>query len=388
MDMTARPDGETTVLIVDDDDILRTLMRAALRHEGFRVIECADGSEALERCVVERPDLLISDVAMPVMDGFELCRRLRRDPATQHLPILMATGLDDSASITKAYDSGATDFIAKPLNLTVLTHRVRYMLRAASVFAELQQNERTLAVAKEVAEKANEAKTNFLAIVSHELRTPLNAIIGFASVMRDSLMGPLPDAYVTYPQVIAESGEHLLDIINSVLDVARAESNRLTLDEERVDPSKVAAFVHTMFDETTRVAGLAFSVDADDRLPPFHADLHKIQQVLINLVSNAVKFSAEGGRVTVRLTIGPGGQPTFEVADNGIGMTADEIATAMTPFGQVDASLSRKHGGLGLGLPICKHLVELHGGALTIDSDLGRGTTVRVTLPAGRVVAS
>src|SRR4029077_16502125 len=223
------------ILIVDDDPIVRSLMRATLEVDGYDIIEAENDEEACRLLETSRPELLISDVVMPRMDGFALCRELRRRPEAAYLPILMATGLDDVPSITKAYEAGATDFISKPINWVVLGHRVRYMLRASQAFDDLRQNQDHLVAAKEEAEAASRAKTQFLANMGHELRTPLNAIIGFSTIMRDGAFGPLNTRYAEYASAIADSGAHLLAIINDILDLARAEANRLVLVEEEVE---------------------------------------------------------------------------------------------------------------------------------------------------------
>jgi response regulator RpfG family c-di-GMP phosphodiesterase len=209
--------NDAWILIVDDDPIVRSLMRDALEDEGFSVVEAEDGVEACRVCEERLPVLLVVDVVMPQMDAFELCRELRNRPATKDVPILIATGLDDLHSVAKAYDAGATDFIAKPLNWLILNHRIRYMLRAARAFNELRQNQERLRTAKDEAEAANRAKSEFLTNMSHELRTPLNAIIGFSSMMRDQLAGPLGTQYLEYTKIIVESGTHLLAIINDIL---------------------------------------------------------------------------------------------------------------------------------------------------------------------------
>src|SRR4029077_5119492 len=181
------------------------------------------------------------DVVMPRMDGFELCRELRGRLASAYVPIVVATGLDDVPSITRAYDAGATDFIPKPVNWLVLNHRVRYILRASRAFQELRRNQEHLIAAKEAAEAANQSKSEFLANMSHELRTPLNAIIGFSGMMSDHMFGPLDEKYAEYAAVVGDSGRHLLAIINDILDLARADANRLVVAEEEVQISRVIA---------------------------------------------------------------------------------------------------------------------------------------------------
>ncbi|MBV8535028.1 MAG: hybrid sensor histidine kinase/response regulator [Alphaproteobacteria bacterium] len=374
-------DPPSSLLIVDDDEIVRSLMRTSLEQAGFAVREAADGRDALNLCAEELPDLLVADVVMPHMDGFQLCRALRAQPRSAHLPILMATGLDDTSSIEKAYECGATDFISKPISWLLLSHRVRYMLRAARAFEELRANQEVLIAAKIAAEAANKSKTEFLANMSHELRTPLNAIIGFSTLMRDSTLGPIPAKYQTYPGLIVESGEHLLDIINSVLDIAKAESDKLVLDRHEVEVEPIVRFSSDLAVQMAAKAQVQYAVEVADDLPRLYADAPKLRQVLLNLLSNAIKFTPSGGRVTLKVLPDDLGGIAFLVQDTGIGMDAQNIEIALKPFGQVDAKLARKYGGVGLGLPLSKKLVELHGGTLEIDSAPGAGTTVSVRLP-------
>ncbi|MHA1538387.1 MAG: sensor histidine kinase [Alphaproteobacteria bacterium] len=239
--------------------------------------------------------------------------------------------------------------------------------------------------AKEDAETANRAKSEFLANMSHELRTPLNAIIGFSEIMEQQLLGQLSDQYRDYAGNIQTSGVHLLEIINDILDISRIESGDVELTEETFSLRSAVKSSVRLIDERARAKKIVVSVDVAADLPGLFADERKIKQVLINLLSNAVKFTGDGGKVSVsaRMT---GSGLAIEVSDNGIGMRASDIPTALSPFGQVDSVLARKYEGTGLGLPLSKTLVELHGGELRIDSEMNRGTSVAVTLPGERLV--
>ena len=374
-----------SILIIDDDPIVRTIMRAGLEDGGFFVLEAEDGEEGYATCAREHPDLLISDAVMPRMGGFDLCRRLRSTPGFAHIPIVIATGLDDVASIAEAYNAGATDFISKPINCTVLTHRVRYLLRAAKAFEALTEHQKHLIAAKEMAEAASRAKSDFLANMSHELRTPLNAIIGFASIMRDGKFGPLKKRYAEYAAMITDSGSHLLAIINDILDLAKAEANQLVLDEEEIELAHTVTLSMSILQDMSKRAGVVCTTDIQNDLPILVADAAKIRQIVINLLGNAIKFTNPGGMVRVVVRREADGAIAISVCDTGIGIPQDKIDLVLTPFGQVESVLARRHNGAGLGLPITKRLVELHGGTLTLESELGVGTTATIRLPRERL---
>ncbi|HEY1796329.1 MAG TPA: response regulator [Stellaceae bacterium] len=366
-----------TILVVEDDPVVRSLTRDTLEDEGYDVVEAEDGIGACEICEKSTPSLIIADVLMPRMDGFELCRTLRQRPETQHVPILVATGLEDHQSIATAYEAGATDFVSKPINWLVLGYRIRYMLRAANAFTDLL-------VEKERAEAADRAKSAFLANMSHELKTPLNAIIGFSGIMRDEMFGPIGEQYADYAKFISDSGAHLLTIINDILELAKSEVQGLKLTEDDADVAQIVSFSTGIVTEMALKADIACSTMVEPGLPCFHGDGKKLQQVLINLLSNAIKFTPAGGRVDLTAGRDASRGLVFRVADTGIGIAPDKMAVAMMPFGQIDSTLSRKYDGAGLGLPLTKRLVDLHGGTLQIDSAVGRGTTVTVRFPPGR----
>ena len=248
-------------------------------------------------------------------------------------------------------------------------------------------SERDLREAKERAEAASQAKSAFLASVSHELRTPLNAIIGFSQIMATGVFGSLGNPkYQDYAKDIQSSGQHLLSVINDILDISRAEADRLELRESEIDMAGAIAASLKSVRTSADVGAVILDVQCPDDLPVLRADDVRIRQILINLLSNAVKFTERGGSVTTVARLETTGAMVLEVADTGIGMSEDQVAVALAPFGQVDSSLARKYGGTGLGLPLSRRLAELHGGTLDISSSSRVGTTVRVRFPAARVV--
>jgi PAS domain S-box-containing protein len=259
----------------------------------------------------------------------------------------------------------------------------------ANDVTELRWREEALVRTKEAAELANRTKGEFLANMSHELRTPLNAIIGFSEVMANEILGPLEnEQYKGYCTDITDSARHLLVLINDILDSAKIESRQMTLSEEAVDAEALSRSVVRLMAPRAERAGVAVTVNAAPGLPRLRADKTKLKQILINLVSNAVKFTLHGGRVDISARIGEDGAFIFEVSDTGIGIAAKDIARALAPFGQVDARISRRFEGTGLGLPLAKSLAELHGGAFELTSQPDVGTRVTIRLPAARILRS
>jgi signal transduction histidine kinase len=244
-----------------------------------------------------------------------------------------------------------------------------------------------LRAAKERAELADRTKSEFLANMSHELRTPLNAILGFAEVLRDAIMGPLDTRYRSYAADIHGSGQHLLDVINDILDLSKIEVGRLELREDSVALRDIADACRRVIEAKAATAGVALVFTVADDLPLIDADTTRLKQVLLNLLSNAIKFTPSGGCVTISAWAEASGL-VIAVADTGIGMRAQDIPIALEPFRQIDAVLNRRYEGTGLGLPLAKRLIELHGGTIEIDSAPGRGTTVRVRLPALRIIGT
>lgn len=246
--------------------------------------------------------------------------------------------------------------------------------------------EEDLRRSKQEAELANRTKSEFLANMSHELRTPLNAVLGFSQVMRDELLGPLgTPRYREYADDIHRSGALLLNIINDVLDLAKLEAGKVELREETFSlPGAIRESARLVRDRA-REGDLTLDLPLSDGDPWIVGDERLIKQVVLNLLSNAVKFTPPGGRVSVRIEEGASGAIVIHVADTGIGMSEEDIPRALAPFGQIDSAFTRRHAGTGLGLPLAKSLVELHGGDLTIRSGPGEGTDIAVTIPTRRV---
>ena len=244
-----------------------------------------------------------------------------------------------------------------------------------------------LSIARYEAEAINRAKSEFLANMSHELRTPLNAVIGFSQIMREETLGPLgSEDYIDYATNIFDSGQHLLELINDILDLSKVESGRDDLNEEILDVRDLVKSVLVLVQHRPGGEGVTLTTDLADDLALLRADARKLKQILVNLLSNAMKFTEAGGEVTLKIWCRPSSGYIMQVSDTGIGISLEDIPKALSVFGQVDGELSRKYEGTGLGLPLSKSLVEMHSGSLDLQSELGVGTTVTIRLPAERIV--
>ena len=250
----------------------------------------------------------------------------------------------------------------------------------------LEKTSQNLSLALEAADAANRAKSAFLAGMSHELRTPLNAIIGFSEMMTLEALGPIGNQrYLGYAKDIHGSGVHLLALINDILDLSRIDSGQGKLDESLVDLHEIAAQSLRFVTPQADANRLNLDLSCEHEMPVMRADARKLKQALINLLANAVKFTPPGGRISVRIFCFEAGI-AIAVTDTGIGIAAQDIPRALECFGQVDSTLSRKYDGVGLGLPLAKQFMELHGGTLSLESTVNVGTTVTLTLPAWRIV--
>jgi len=268
----------------------------------------------------------------------------------------------------------------------IVSHRrTEQALTAARRQAEHAADSARLALLN--AEAANRTKTEFLANMSHELRTPLNAIIGFSDVMRKQMLGPLEQnpKYLAYADDINGAGKHLLGIINDILDIAKIEAGQLDLKEDIFDLEPLIESVTALLRKPAAERGIRVVHNQARNLPWLRGDEKKLRQILINLLTNSLKFTPEGGVVTLALSFV---ERCVEICvlDTGVGIAESDLERALQPFGQVDSSLSRRHEGTGLGLPISKALAELHGADFELVSEVGKGTAVTIRFPAERSV--
>jgi PAS domain S-box-containing protein len=495
-------ESSTNILIVDDEMVNIAVLQGVLEAAGYQPRAAYNGREALEAIAQSLPDLILLDVMMPELDGFEVCRRVKDSPQGRDIPIIIITALDDAEDYARAIDCGADDFMTKPFTFAVLRARVRGYLRARQATIRLRQSEEryrqlvefspdamlvchnntvlfvneasrhllrattpeqllgtpflervhpacragvterlcqvqeyhtasppleqqyvrldgtTVAVevaampisfqgtsaalvvarditerlqardalhaAKDAAESANLAKSQFLANMSHELRTPLNAIIGYSEMLLEEGEELEPADFLPDLQKIHGAGKHLLGLINDILDLSKIEAGKMTVCIEPFIVADLIGEVMSTVEPLVAKNANTLNVHVADAAGTMHSDLTKVKQSLLNLISNASKFTEQG---TITLTITRqtlAGQDwlTFQVCDTGIGMTPEQMGKLFQAFMQADASTTRKYGGTGLGLTITQRFCHMLGGNITVESVSGQGSTFTIHLPA------
>lgn len=264
--------------------------------------------------------------------------------------------------------------------------QIKYFECALYEITERRNAELALVQAKEQADFANRSKSEFLANMSHELRTPLNAIIGFSEIIRDQLFGPVgQEQYLEYAKDIYDSGELLLSLINDILDMSKIEAGKRALAESMIDIERVVQSVVRLIASRAKSGKIKLNIKITPELPVLRGEERAIKQILTNLMTNAIKFTPENGTVSLDAYMDDFGRMAIVIEDTGIGIAAEDIATALAPFGQIESALSRKHQGTGLGLPLTKALTELHDGTFGLQSELGKGTIVTLLFPAARI---
>jgi signal transduction histidine kinase len=356
------------ILIVDDTLANLRLLTEMLREQGYKVRGAPNGEIALNAARSSPPDIVLLDINMPGMNGYEVCQEMKSDERIRDLPIIFLSALDEALDKVKAFQVGGVDYITKPFQLEEVLARIESQLKMQRLQGELKE-------ARQEAERANQAKSLFLANMSHEIRTPMNAILGYAQILVDD--EELTDKQRKGIETIRTSGEHLLALINDVLDLSKIEAGREELHQSDFNLQNLVRTLSTMFHMRCEQKGLRWRVEDELSATPVHGDEKKLRQVLINLLGNAVKFTEEGEVVLKVSTCGEH-RYRFEVADTGPGIPTDRQATVFEAFQQEEGGWEK--GGTGLGLAIARRHVALMGGQLEIESTAGVGTSFSFSL--------
>lgn len=378
------------ILIVDDVLANLRLLRAMLDEQGFETRGVPNGTTALRAARAHPPDLILLDINLPDLSGYEVCQTLKADPVTQGIPIIFISAIDEVVDKVKAFAVGGADYISKPIQIEEVLARVENQLTVRLLQQQLKRTNETLeqqiatrtaqlAEAKQHAEEMSRLKSAFLANISHELRTPLASIIGFASVLSEESEGDQQE----FARLIEQSGQRLLTTLNSILDLSMLEAGTVEADIEVVDVVPEVEQQIAIWGAVAADKRLHLTADVPEQPVQVFVDKALLKRILDNLIGNAIKFTEQG---TVHIIVEPfGEQVAIRVSDTGIGISSDFMPGLFDPFKQESTGTGRLYEGTGLGLTVTQKLVDLLGGTIAVESEKENGTTFTVTLPAPHV---
>ncbi|UCD56392.1 MAG: response regulator [Candidatus Hydrogenedentota bacterium] len=385
---------QARIPIVEDDPKNIELLKAQLHSEGYSIDSALDGEEALLRVSQNRPDLIILDIMIPKINGFEVCKRVKGNADTHTVPVIMVTALKDMESRVKGIAVGADDFLNRPVDKAELIARVKSMLRIKQLNDELASEAQTARKSNEKLElqqrvlksmstqlmQASHLKYEFIVNMSHALRTPLNVIIGFSEMLQDELVGTLNEKQTKYVNNILEGGHELQELIANIVDVFKIDTGKVDLETTEfllkgAIESAIGAFETAAQDKKIMVIARV-SPEASQ----VYADPQKFSIILNHLLSNAVKFTPIGGKVDVSAERAEDCIRVC-VADSGLGLSPEDCKMVFTEFYKVADPAASARAGSGLGLAISKKLVQMHGGEIWAESEKGSGAKFIFTLP-------
>ncbi|MEK8019797.1 MAG: hybrid sensor histidine kinase/response regulator [Candidatus Parabeggiatoa sp.] len=417
-----------TILIIDDTPENVTILLHMLSDVGFKVLVAQNGQEGIKRATLAHPDLILLDVIMPDMDGFEVCNRLKAQEDLKNIPIIFMTAMNQTSYKITGFEVGAADYITKPFHHPELLARItahlkphklqqqlskqnlqfkqlneqlqQELLKRKQAESELEQalealqaeknllsvhvEERTVELKKANTEltRALRIKEEFLANMSHELRTPLTAILGISEELQEKIYGTLNDKQIKSLCTIKDRGHHLLALINDILDLSKIDADKLILNIDNVSVNDVCQTSLQMTKEAAYQKHILVSTTFKSVVESIQADERRLIQILVNLLSNAVKFTPEGGSIQLEVKGNiEQNRVQFSVQDTGIGIAEEDIEQTFEAFVQLDGALNRMQEGTGLGLSLVDRLTKMHGGEVFVESQVGKGSCFTVSLP-------
>ncbi len=374
-----------SVLVVEDEAGTLATLSATLEGAGYEVTGLEKGAEALQMIRSRSFNVIVTDIRLPDVGGLEILELAKE--INPEVAVIVMTGYTGIETAVNAVNNGAYAYFVKPVNpdeiKTIIANALKQqklLLENRRLVDDLQQSNKLLFETNEELKKATQAKSEFLANMSHELRTPFNAVIGFSELLLDEIPGKINQKQRQCLDDILSSSKHLLSLINDVLDLSKVEAGKLELKQKDFTLNKLIESLTRTIMPILVPRKQSLDIEIEKGLPPIHADKTKIRQVLLNLLSNSVKFMPDGGKLKIE-AIRKDSWCQISVIDNGIGMKQEEQERIFEPFYQLDNPISRERSGTGLGLTIAKQIVEKHGGRIWVESEYGKGSCFTFTLP-------
>ena len=393
-------DHKSRILIIDDESANIIALTSILSHE-YDILASKSGSDAVTLVEENMPEVILLDVLMPGMDGYEVITELKKSKKTKHIPVIFITGLDNTEAEKKGLTLGAADYITKPFNADIVKLRVKIQINLVNHIRTLEERnemERQLNIIKElevglvaakedaenqreIAELSSRAKSEFLARMSHEMLTPMNAVIGMLQIIK---IKGVPENIKTQINEINSASSQLLEMITDVFDVSDMEYGIFKLNEASFDVKSTLIGILETVEYNAAKKEQALLTHIDPKIPSYVlGDESRLKQVISNLLVNAVKFTPDNGEIAFSAKVAEEDSNSvllrFEVKDSGIGISEEQQETLFMMFEQVDGSLTRKHGGIGIGLALSKRIVEMMGGEITVESGLNKGAKFTLT---------
>ena len=368
------------ILVVDDNKDNVELMKQILEDE-YMLHTALSGQECIDKAIAQRPDLILLDVNMPEMDGYETMQKLQQEQTTCHIPVILASAYyTDSAMVVKGIEQGAFDYLTKPIDEDILQAKVRAVKRIKRAEDEIRLKKDELQLINNKLQSADKLKSIFLASMSHELRTPLNSIIGFTGLMLMQVAGTINDQQKEQLIRVKRNADHLLELINDVLDISKIEADKVELAISSFDICALVAEIIQNMAPEVEAKGLSIEVNRPEETLTVTSDPRRVRQILMNFMSNALKFTKQGS-IAVKLNLNDAQQVEIAIKDTGIGIPPDHVNHLFEPFQQINSDFTNHYKGTGLGLYLCKKLSTLIQADIQVISEINLGSQFTLILP-------
>ena len=378
MQPTSPPAAVPNILIVDDTPENLQLLSGMLKGRGYKARPVPSGEMALQAARSDPPDLILLDINMPEMSGYDVCERLKADPVLGPIPVIFISALNETIDKVKAFSLGGVDYITKPFQFEEVHARVETHIKLRQLQKELERQNQQLKENYDRLRKLETLRDNLVHLLIHDLRSPLAMMTGYVDLIKVKVAAKLSPTEVGYIDIVGKHTAKLLDMVTTLLDVSRMEAGEMPLNRQVCD---LVALARETVDSFGILGGeRRLGVESESGTVMIHADKELLQRVIANLIGNAVKFTPDGGRITVAISR-KDAMVRMTVTDTGHGIPPEYHARIFEKFGQVDRQARRYSSGLGL--TFCKLVVETHGGTIGVESEVGKGTAFWFTLPPG-----